>query len=71
MIKPVGINPLYFKGDKVEEKAKVEEKQPEAKPAEAPQANGNEALANYNKAAIHPSQQVKTEPLPEAEAEKK
>lgn len=71
MIKPVGISPLYFKGDKVEEKAKVEEKQPEAKPAEEPKADGNEALANYNKAAIHPSQQVKTEPIPEAEAAKK
>lgn len=67
MIKPVGINPLYFKGDKVEEKPKVEDKQPEAKPAEAPKTDGNEALANYNKATIHPSQQIKTEPLPEAE----
>ena len=59
MIKAV--SPINFKGTNLIENAKEQPKQESPAPtaAEQPQASGSEAMANYNKASIHPSQQIK------------
>lgn len=72
MIKSV--NPINFKGTNLVTNVKEQQKQETSAPAaEQPQANGSEAMANYNKAAIHPSQQIKPQANveePKANAEK-
>lgn len=59
MIKSV--NPINFKGTNLVSNVKEQQKQETstAIATEQPQANGSEAMANYNKATIHPSQQIK------------
>ena len=55
------VSPINFKGTNLIENAKEQPKQESPAPAaaEQPQASGSEAMANYNKASIHPSQQIK------------
>lgn len=73
MIKSV--NPINFKGTNLVSNVKEQQKQETstAIATEQPQANGSEAIANYNKAAIHPSQQIKPQANaaePKADTEK-
>lgn len=69
MIKAV--SPINFKGTNLIENAKEQSKQEAPAPAaaEQPQASGSEAMANYNKASIHPSQQIKPQIEEETKAE--
>lgn len=55
------VSPINFKGASQIENTKEQPKQETsaAPAAEQPQASGSEAMANYNKASIHPSQQIK------------
>lgn len=57
MIKSV--NPINFKGTNLVANVKEQQTQEAPVAVEQPQASGSEAMANYNKAAIHPSQQIK------------
>ncbi len=57
MIKSV--NPINFKGTNLVANVKEQQTQEAPVAAEQPQASGSEAMANYNKASIHPSQQIK------------
>ena len=57
MIKSV--NPINFKGTNLVANVKEQQTQEAPAAAEQPQASGSEAMANYNKASIHPSQQIK------------
>uniref|UniRef100_UPI00402A1834 hypothetical protein n=1 Tax=Candidatus Scatousia sp. TaxID=3085663 RepID=UPI00402A1834 len=67
MIKSVNL--INFKGTNLAANAKEQPKQETAAAVtEQPQASGSEAIANYNKAAFHPSQQIK--PQVETEPQK-
>ncbi len=57
MIKSV--NPINFKGTNLVANVKEQQTQEAPAAAEQPQTSGSEAMANYNKASIHPSQQIK------------